>query len=178
MVMIIAARSPAAKPESSRAATSGTAASRNCRYVIRERSRSRSASMRHTSLGQRSIASRKAALSEPYSAKFNIERLRKSYRALIDCDYKWEQRRSLTFSPHGIPLLCAQVSKFGEASLLPLEEKSVFFFLQVPYSRKNAGSCSREISLFFVMIFCVEVLSLPLVVYKAIPDLANMLNYG
>src|ERR1700730_9168628 len=70
---MIAARSPAAKPESSSAAASGWAAARNCPYVSRERSRSRSASIRQTSSGQRSSASRKAAPSESYFFKSSIK---------------------------------------------------------------------------------------------------------
>src|ERR1700676_985049 len=71
---MIAARSPAAKLESSSAAATGSAASRYCPYVSRERSRSRSASMRQTSSGQRSSASRKAAPSESYFFKSSIKK--------------------------------------------------------------------------------------------------------
>src|SRR5882757_1161622 len=71
--MIIAARSPAAKPELCNAAAKGSAASPNCRYVMRDFSRSRSASIRQTSSGQRASASRSAAPSDSYFVKSSIK---------------------------------------------------------------------------------------------------------
>src|ERR1700680_364765 len=85
--MMIAARSPAANPESSSAAASGSAASPNCRYVSRERSRSRSASIRQTSSGQRPSASRKAAPSESYFFKSSIKKATESLRHGEKYDY-------------------------------------------------------------------------------------------
>src|ERR1700687_5508695 len=85
--MIIAPRSPAAKPDSSRAAATGSAASPNCRYVRRERSWSRSASTRQTSSGQCPSASRSAAPSESYFAKSSIRIATEAHRHREKQDY-------------------------------------------------------------------------------------------
>src|SRR6476619_6735237 len=75
LVMMIAARSPALKSESSKARASGIAISLKSEYVSRVFSLSRSDSIRQVSFGHRSSASRSAAPRHVYWSRFNMNTL-------------------------------------------------------------------------------------------------------
>src|ERR1022692_1883344 len=94
--MIIAERSPALNSESSRARANGRATSLKSEYVSRVFSRSRSASIRQISLGQRSSASRKAPPRQLYWSRLSIKNLFHVSREKHVSRYQKTENRELT----------------------------------------------------------------------------------